>query len=178
MKSSLTLLTSALALIGCSATPVPVEPVKDFDADAYLGTWYEIARLDHSFERGLSNVTANYSYRDDGKIRVINRGYNDEKGKYEQAEGKAKFAEDEEIGALRVSFFGPFYGDYIIFDLDQSAEVYAFVSGGTDKYLWLLSRAPEVSDDVKDDFLGQAAALGYDTDALIWVDQSMAAEEQ
>lgn len=176
MKSPLAMMTAALALIGCSATPVPVEPVQNFNAEDYLGTWYEIARLDHSFERGLSNVTANYSYRDDGKIRVINRGYNDEKGKYEEAEGKAKFAEDEETGALRVSFFGPFYGDYIIFGLDQSEDGYSFVSGGTEEYLWLLSRTPVVSDSVKDEFLAQAAALGYDTDALIWVDQSMAAE--
>lgn len=174
MKTPLTLIAAALSLVSCAGKPVPVKPVSGFDADKYLGTWYEIARLDHSFERGLTNVTANYSYRDDGKIRVLNRGYSEKKGKYQEAEGKAKFSEDKDTGALQVSFFGPFYGDCIIFDLDQGDTGYSFVSGGTQDYLWLLSRKPEVSDAVKNSFLEQASGLGYDTDALIWVDQSKA----
>jgi apolipoprotein D and lipocalin family protein len=174
MKAQLTLIAAALSLVSCAGKPVPVKPVSGFDADEYLGTWYEIARLDHSFERGLTNVTANYSYREDGKIRVLNRGYNEKKGKYEDAEGKAKFAEDKTTGALKVSFFGPFYGNYIIFDLDQGEDGYSFVSGGTQDYLWLLARTPEISGAVRENFLQQASELGYDTDALIWVDQSKA----
>ncbi len=178
MKQAIAILASIFTLAACAGKPVPVEPVSDFDVQDYLGTWYEIARLDHSFERGLSNVTANYSFRDDGKIRVINRGFDAEKGSYDEAEGKAKFAEDETTGALKVSFFGPFYGNYIIFELDRPDYQYAFVSGGTEDYLWLLARDPEVSDDVRQAFLTEAAALGYDTDALIWVDQSRSMDAQ
>lgn len=177
MKMPMTLLASAVVLVSCAGKPVPVEPVAGFEADRYLGTWYEIARLDHSFERGLTNVSATYSYRDDGKIRVLNQGYNEKKDKQNKAEGKAKFAGSEDVGHLKVSFFGPFYGDYIVFDLDTEAYSYAFISGGTEKYLWLLAREPQVSDEVREDFISQARALGYPTDDLIWVDQSRARPE-
>src|SRR5690554_7009160 len=106
----------ALTLSACTGLPSGIEPVTGFDQDRYLGTWYEIARLDHSFERGLSRVTAEYTLNDDGSIRVINRGYNTEKGAWKEAEGRAKFVGDSEVGHLKVSFFGPFYASYVVFE--------------------------------------------------------------
>lgn len=157
-----------LALAGCVKLPTAVEPVKDFEASRYLGTWYEIARLDHSFERGLSRVTADYSLREDGGIAVLNRGYDSAKDEWKEAEGKAYFVEDESTGYLKVSFFGPFYGAYGIFGLGENYD-YSMVSGPNNGYLWLLARSPDVSDELKADFVSRAAALGFDTEALIWV---------
>lgn len=166
-------------LSACAGNPVAAMPVTGFDSDRYLGTWYEVARLDHSFERGLSHVSATYSRREDGMIKVLNRGLKDSTGTYKDATGKAKFADESEagtqIGHLKVSFFGPFYGDYIIFDMDQIDYSRAYVSGGKDNYLWLLSRTPTISESVRQDFIQKSSALGYDTDSLIWVDQSKAA---
>lgn len=160
-----------LLLSGCMGMPQGVRPVSGFELDRYLGTWYEIARLDHSFERGLIRVTAEYSLRGDGGVRVLNRGYSAGKGAWSEAEGKAYFVESEDIGYLKVSFFGPFYGSYVIFELDQDGYQYAFVSGPDTSYLWLLARTPTVSDEVLQSFTERAAALGFDTTALILVDQ-------
>lgn len=165
------ILVSALMLGACAGNPINAVPVQNFDADRYLGTWYEVARLDHVFERGLTDVTATYALRDDGSISVLNRGYNAKKGKFVDAKGKAKFAGDDTTAHLKVSFFGPFYGDYIVFDLDKSDYSRAYISGGKDNYLWLLSRTPVVTESVRQDFLDKSVALGYNTDGLIWVDQ-------
>ncbi len=127
------------------------------------------AVLDHSFERGLTGVTANYSLRDDGGIKVINRGCDAEKGEWSEAEGKAYFVREKDEGFLKVSFFGPFYGTYAVFGLDNDGYEYSFVAGPDTDYLWLLSREPEVADSVKSDFMQQASALGFATDDLIWV---------
>lgn len=159
------------ALTACTGIPEGVEPVDDFALPRYLGKWYEIARLDHSFERGLSKVTAEYSLRDDGGVRVINRGYSSAKGEWEQAEGKAYFVGDPDLGHLKVSFFGPFYGSYVIFELDDDYR-YSMISGPDRSYLWLLSRTPEVDDALKQRFVKKARALGFDADALIFVDQT------
>lgn len=172
MKTLTALFISALALTGCAGNPVNAVPVQGFESERYLGKWYEVARMDHSFERGMSNVTANYTRRDDGKITVLNKGFKDKKGEFKTAKGKAKFANDENTGHLKVSFFGPFYGDYIIFDLDKVNYQHAYVSGGKDNYLWLLSRTPEVTESRKQDFLAKSSGLGYETEKLIWVDQS------
>lgn len=166
----------ALFLSGCAGTPVKAVPVTGFEADKYLGTWYEIARLDNSFERGLSAVTATYSKRDDDGIKVVNRGCNVAKGKWKEATGKAYFTEDETIGKLKVSFFGPFYGDYIIFDLDTPGYDHAYVSGGSTKYLWLLARTPQISEARKADFIQKSKALGYETDTLVWVEHDAPCE--
>jgi len=165
----LSLLTLPLLLTGCLGMPDGVKPVTGFELDRYLGTWYEVARLDHSFERGLSNVTAQYSVRDDGGVQVINRGFSTKKGEWEQAEGKAFFVGDDSEGYLKVSFFGPFYGSYVVFELDQDDYQYAFISGPDSSYLWLLSRTPEVSDEIREQFQSQAKALGFDLGELIWV---------
>jgi len=174
-KSLKALLIPALVLVtgltGCLGIPEDVEPVENFELDRYLGKWYEIARLDHSFERGLDNVTAEYSLRGDGGVKVVNRGYSAETGKWDEATGKAYFVESEDLGYLKVSFFGPFYGSYVVFGLDREDYQYSFVSGPDTSYLWLLSRTPEVSPDVIRRFTEKAASLGFDTKRLIWVKQ-------
>jgi apolipoprotein D and lipocalin family protein len=168
------LLLLTLSLSGCLSMPDGVKPVSDFEVDRYLGKWYEIARLDHSFERGLSNVTAQYSLREDGGVKVLNRGFSIKDNAWEDAEGKAFFVENKDTGYLKVSFFGPFYGSYVIFDLDQADYQYSFVSGPDTSYLWLLSRTPEVSDEVMQKFMQRSRALGFDTDSLIFVDHNKA----
>jgi apolipoprotein D and lipocalin family protein len=155
---------------GCTGLPEDVVPVESFDTARYLGKWYEIARLDHSFERGLDHVTAEYTMRDDGGLRVINKGYSSEDKEWKEAEGKAYFVDDSSEGHLKVSFFGPFYGSYVVFELDKDNYQYAFVAGYNKSYLWLLSRTPEVSDDIVARFIRTSGELGFDTDSLIFVD--------
>ena len=161
-------------LISCTGMPEGVVPVKNLNISRYLGKWYEIARLDHSFERGLSNVTAEYELHSDDGINVINRGFLAEENKWKVAEGKAYFVGSRDEGHLKVSFFGPFYGSYIIFDLDQENYQYAFVSGYNTSYLWLLSRTPTVSEDLKERFVKKSKELGFDTNALIFTEQNLA----
>lgn len=154
-----------------NATPSGMSAVKGFKPDQYLGIWYEIARLDHSFERGLQQVTATYSKRDDGGLSVINRGYNVEKQSWEEAEGKAYFVDGPDVGKLKVSFFGPFYGAYNIIVLDKVNYNFALVAGPDRDYLWILSRTPQLSFPVKAELVARAQALGFDTSKLIYVDQ-------
>jgi len=164
------LLPLFILLIGCTGMPNGVVPVKNFDESRYLGKWYEIARLDHSFERGLSHVTAEYESRSDGGINVVNRGFSAEKNSWKEATGKAYFVGERNEGHLKVSFFGPFYGSYVVFELDETNYQYAFVSGYDTSYLWLLSRTPTISDDVKKLFVEQSKALGFDTSSLIFTE--------
>ena len=158
-----------LLLTGCVGLPENVRPVDQFNSERYLGKWYEIARLDHSFERGLSRVTASYSMRDDGGIRVINRGYDASKQQWKEAEGKAYFVDGTDKGYLKVSFFGPFYGAYIVVELDHDNYQYSLVSGPNKSYLWILSRTPEMNPEVLKRLLGKAASLGFETDKLIFI---------
>lgn len=167
----LLLMISVLLLSGCLGMPESVQPVTGFELDRYLGKWYEIARLDHSFERGLSQVTAEYGLRDDGGVSVLNRGFSEAEKELEEVEGKAYFVNSESEGYLKVSFFGPFYGSYVVFELDRENYQYAFVSGPDTKYLWLLSRTPSVESAVIDKFVEMANARGFDTESLIYVDQ-------
>ena len=162
----------SFSLIGCTGMPEGVVPVKHFDASRYLGKWYEIARLDHSFERGLSHVTAEYELRSDGGIKVINRGFSAVKNNWKEAEGKAYFVGSRDKGHLKVSFFGPFYGSYIVFGLDQENYQYAFISSYNTSYLWLLSRTPTVSEDVREAFIKKSKELGFDTNALIFTEHN------
>jgi apolipoprotein D and lipocalin family protein len=171
------ILLLSLMLNACTGTPKGVEPVSGFELDRYLGKWYEIARLDHSFERGLSSVTADYSLRDDGNVKVLNRGYNPEKNKWQEAEGKAKFVKDTATAQLKVSFFGPFYGSYIVFDLDKQNYQYAFVAGPNHDYLWLLARTPQVDDAIIKRFINEASQRGFNTDKLIFVEQNQAIDD-
>lgn len=160
-----------VSLSGCLGMPQSVTPVENFDLNRYLGKWYEIARLDHSFERGLSQVTAEYSLRDDGGVQVLNRGYSLADKEWSEAEGKAYFVDDEATGYLKVSFFGPFYGSYVVFELERDNYDYAFVSGPNHDYLWLLARTPTVTSDTLEKFLTMSKERGFDTEQLIYVRQ-------
>ena len=158
-------------LSGCVGIPEGVKPVENFQLERYLGTWHEIARLDHSFERGLSKVTADYSLREDGGINVVNRGFSADNNAWQEAQGKAYFVNDADEGHLKVSFFGPFYGSYIVFELDTIGYQYAFISGPDKDYLWLLARTPTVKPEVIDRFISMSKSIGFDTSALIFVHQ-------
>lgn len=166
------ILLFSLFLSACTGLPEGINPVSDFEINKYLGKWYEIARLDHSFERGLDKVNAEYSLRNDGGVKVINRGYSSEDKDWNEAEGKAYFVSSKEEGHLKVSFFGLFYGSYIIFELDKENYQYSFVSGNNRSYLWLLARTPTVSQDIINRFIIRSKELGFDTDKLIYVEQS------
>jgi len=157
-------------IMGCAGIPENVIPVGNFKLEKYLGKWYEIARLDHSFERGLSKVTADYSLRDDGGVRVLNRGYSVTDSSWKEAEGKAYFVKESNQGYLKVSFFGPFYGSYIVFELDQENYQHALVCGPNKSYLWILAREPKINEDIKGMLIAKAAAAGFDTSKLIYVD--------
>jgi len=162
------LLVLALLATACTGLPKGVAPINNFDLPAYLGTWYEIARLDHSFERGLQKVSARYELQDDGSVKVTNSGYSETKQAWQTAEGKAYLVAEDNLGHLKVSFFGPFYSSYVIFELGED---YAFVSGNSTSYLWLLARQPSVSEETYQRFVDKATALGFDTNALIRVSQ-------
>lgn len=161
-----------LSLAGCTGIAPGLVPVSNFEIDRYLGQWHEVARLDHSFERGLSQVTANYSHNDDGGIKVVNNGYSAEDGQWDTAIGKAYFVNEANEGHMKVSFFGPFYGSYVVFYIDDVDYQYAYVGSYNKDYLWLLSREKSVSDHQKKHFLDMAISKGYDTESIIWVDQS------
>src|SRR5574343_632858 len=171
LRSLFLALLLGLTLAACStAPPEGLRPVTSFDLDRYLGQWYEIARLDHSFERGMSDVNAVYALQDDGSVKVINRGYDTQRQAWKEAIGRALFIGDENTGSLKVSFFGPFYGGYHVIALDPNYR-WAMVAGNDRSYLWLLARDRQLPQDVKTRLLVQARGLGFDTDKLIWVSQ-------
>lgn len=167
---SLLVLSSLLA--GCVGTPSGIEPVTGFEVERYLGKWYEIARLDHSFERGLTHVTAEYARRDDGGLRVVNSGWDTRRGERDVAEGKAYFTGDPDVASLKVSFFGPFYGGYNVIALDRDDYAWAMVCGPNRGYLWILARDPQLAPAVRERLVNQARALGFEVEELIWVDHS------
>lgn len=152
------------------------EAVQGFELDRYLGTWYEVARMDHSFERGMSHVTATYTLGEDDRVNVLNKGYVKEKSKWKEANGQAKFKGESSIGAFKVTFFWPFYGGYHIVELAEDYS-YALVAGDSEKYLWILSRTPQISDDVWQLLIGRASELGYTTSDLILVDHEPLADQ-
>lgn len=165
------LMLAALLLGGCVGKPDNVTPALHFDSAKYLGKWYEIARLDHKFERGLTQVSAEYSLRPDGGLKVVNRGYKAADARWKESVGKAYFVEQPDLGYLKVSFFGPFYGSYIVFELDADYR-YALVSGPDKSYLWLLSRTPTLDVATTKRLVAKAQALGFDTSKLIYVAQA------
>jgi len=167
MKKILTVLV--LFLAGCVSVPENITPVDNFSLERYLGKWYEIARLDHSFERGLTSVNAEYSLRSDGGVRVINRGYSQKEKKWKEVEGKGYFVDLKDVGFLKVSFFGPFYGSYVVFDLDKDNYSYALVCGPDKSYLWILARSPQIDDKLKKQLVEKAASLGFNTGKLIYI---------
>jgi apolipoprotein D and lipocalin family protein len=167
MKKLLIVLIVILA--GCVSMPENIKPVDNFNIERYLGKWYEIARLDHSFERGLTSVSAEYSLRPDGGVRVINRGYSEKDNKWKEIEGKGYSVDRKDVGFLKVSFFGPFYGSYVIIDLDRENYSYALVCGPDKSYLWILARAPRLEEGITKRLVEKAALLGFKTDQLIYV---------
>ncbi len=159
-----------LFLTGCTGLPKDIEPVNNFDINQYLGRWYEIARLDHKFEKNLTFVTADYRKISATEIEVINRGYNPTTQKWTEATGVAKFVQEKTIGHLKVAFMVPFYASYVVFDLDKQYQ-YAIVTGYNRDYLWLLSRTPTVTEAVYQHFLQQAKINGFNSEKLIKVSQ-------
>ena len=171
----------SFAIIGIASTSaqnqeamIDKKVVKELDLQKYLGTWYELARYNHRFERGLVGVTANYSIREDGKIKVLNSGYKKSlDGRFKQAEGKAYLPDPElEPGKLKVSFFWNFYGDYFVLDLDENYQ-WAIVGSSSDKYLWILSRTPQLNQDLYNELLDKIRLRGYDVSQLIKVEQKL-----
>lgn len=165
-------LLAAFLQSGCTGVPEGIEVVTEFDLKRYLGTWYEVARLDHRFERGMSNVTAEYSMRADGGVSVVNRGYKIAADEWEEATGKAYFVDDPDVGRLKVSFFGPFYGGYNIIELDKEDYQYAMIAGPDRNYLWILARSPDLDEGVISGLVNKARLLGFPTNELIYVDHS------
>lgn len=158
-----------LLMTACTGIPKGISAIDGFELQRYLGTWYEIARLEHSFEEGLDSVSATYSLRDDGGVKVVNQGRNSKSGAWDKAEGKAYFVESPDIGRLRVSFFGPFYGGYNIIALDKQNYNYAMIAGPDTDYLWILARTPKLPDDILKRLISQAKASGFATEQLIFV---------
>lgn len=163
------MLLCALMVQGCLSGPDNTKVVTDFELDRYLGTWYEVVRLDNRFERGLSNVQATYSLRPDGGVAVLNRGFNTEKKRWSEAEGKAFFVGEPDVGRLKVSFFGPFYGAYNVVELDKEHYSYAMVVGSDTKYLWILARDPNLDQTIVDQLVSKAKDLGFNVDEFLFV---------
>ena len=157
-----------LLATGCVSIPDNITPVTSFQIERYLGKWYEIARLDHRFERGLTQISAEYSMRPDGGLKVLNRGYSKEKQEWSEAEGRGYFVQSPNEAYLKVSFFGPFFGSYIVFELDTLNYQYALISGPDKSYFWLFARTPTIDDNLKKKLIAKAAALGFDTTKLIF----------
>ena len=167
---TIALVLTALLLSACSSIPEDIRPVTGFELDRYLGTWYEIARLDHRFERGLEQVTASYSLRDDGKVEVRNRGWSTSKQQWRETTATAQLVGQADIGKLEVTFFGLFTGDYVIFELGPDYS-HAFVTG-SENTLWLLSRTPSIDEDLRAHFIQTVGEAGYAVDEIIFVNQS------
>ena len=159
-------------LVGCStAPPAGIQPVTPFSLERYSGTWYEIARMDHPFERGLRDIRASYRALDDGHIDVLNWGVETDTGRLREAQGRAVFIGPSTIGSLKVSFFGPFYGAYHIAALDQQNYQWALVVGPDRDYFWILSREPVIPAALRDELLIKTRRLGIDPAALIFTEQ-------
>ncbi|MEK7269654.1 MAG: lipocalin family protein [Planctomycetota bacterium] len=167
MKNPFTLLLMGL-FGGCASIPDGLQAVGGFEPERYLGTWYEIARLDHFFERGLDGVSAEYSANPDGSIRVVNRGYDPVRTKWKEAVGRAVFRGPRDEARLKVTFFWPFSGAYNVLELDRDSYSYAIVCGPNRSYFWILARTPTLPPALKDRLVAIAAAWGFDTPSLIF----------
>lgn len=162
----------AAMLAGCATRPPPgITAVSPFDVKRYAGKWYEIARLDHPFERGLTDINATYRVQPDGSVQVINRGFDPEDGVWRQAEGRAYFTGDNHRGSLKVSFFGPFYGGYHVVALDEKEYRWSLVMGPNRDYFWILARDKTLPAALREQLIGRARQFGIAVDKLIWVSQ-------
>lgn len=159
-------------LAGCATIPAGVEAVRGFDVGRYQGRWYEIARLDHSFERGLNNVSATYTLRRDGGIDVLNRGFDKRSGRWRKIRGRAYFLGDNTVGRLKVTFFWPFYGGYNVISLDNENYSYALVCGPNRSYLWILARDKTLNNEAVNKLVKTAKDSGFNVDRLIFVEHN------
>lgn len=170
MKKSIQYFALAIGLLfmfSCKSIPDGAKAIDNFEVNKYLGTWYEIARLDFRFEEGLNNTTATYSLKDNGTIKVVNRGFDFEKEKWKEAIGKAKFRGAKDIAELKVSFFGPFYAGYNVIAMKGDYE-HVLVAGRNTEYLWILSRNKTIPQSVKSEFLEIATNIGFNVEELVW----------
>ena len=177
MKSKVLLLLSVFLIgtvgISCQTNKnnktMNTTTVSNLDVNRFMGSWYEIARYEHSFEKGMTHVKANYSLLPDGTIRVLNSGIKN--GKKKEIEGKARKKKDSNSNSkLEVSFFLWFYSDYFVFELDDNYQ-YAVIGSSSDKYLWILSRTPQLPQSTINDLLIKIKKRGYDTSKLYFVPQ-------
>ncbi|KQO23744.1 lipocalin [Acidovorax sp. Leaf76] len=162
-------LLAVLALSACSTprSPEGIQPVTGFDVNRYTGHWHEVARIDHSFERGLTQTSATYTRNDDDTVKVVNRGYDPVRKEWKEAEGTASFVGEPTRAALKVSFFGPFYGGYNVVALDENYQ-WAMVVGSSKDYLWILSRTPTLPGHVREHLLERAQTMGIDVRKILW----------
>ncbi len=160
-----------IGLSGCAGKPDGIDPIRSFEINRYAGEWFEIMRLDHRFERGLTNVTATYTLLPDGSVEVINRGFNRKKCEWKEAKGRAVFQDDPGTASLSVTFFWPFAGGYHVFALDKTNYEWAAVSGPTRNYLWILARRPDLPASIRSRLV-EEARLRFPVDNLILVDHS------
>ncbi len=168
---TLALITMTISFFSCATIPKGVNAITPFEKEKYLGKWYEIARFDFKFERGLNNTTAEYSLREDGKIKVLNKGYNYEEKTWQEAIGKAKFVGDDNVAMLKVSFFGPFYSGYNVIAMDDNYK-YALISGANLNYLWILSREKIIPENIKKEYLEIAKGYGFNISNLLWIEHN------
>ena len=173
MKNVLLLLCGFLGLSGCHAAQdgdtIDNSTVSVFDVRRFMGKWYEIARYDHRFEKGMTHVTATYSLQENGSIKVKNEGYKN--GKHKEVEGRAKQPNPADPGKLKVSFFLWFYSDYYVLDIDPDYR-YVLIGSSSDKYLWIMSRDKTLSKEKQAELLDKLRVRGYDTEKLLFVDQN------
>ena len=164
---------SSLALLSACQNLTPpkgVTPVTPFDVQKYQGKWFEVARLENRFEKGLTHVTATYHLENDGTVTVINRGFNPRKDQWSESIGKARFTGSQDRAALKVSFFGPFYASYNVIALDKDYQA-ALVCGPDRSYLWILSRQPRLTPAMRQNLLAEARQAGFEINQLLWTDQ-------
>ena len=169
-RTFLILLLMMALVSSCTGTPQGVAPVRPFDVQRYKGEWFEIMRLDHSFERGLTNVTATYTLRDDGSVGVLNKGFDRKNCRWKEADGRAVFQGDRDTASLSVTFFWPFAGGYHVIALDPQEYGWALISGPSRDYLWILARRPDLSPDIRNRLVDQARRAGFPVQNLILVD--------
>ena len=165
-------ITAFILFRSCRTIPQNAKPVQPFVVEKYLGKWYEIARFDFRFEKGLNNTTADYSLNDDGTIKVVNRGFDYTRNRWKQSVGKAKFVSSNNEGKLKVSFFGPFYSGYNVIALDADYK-YALVCGKNHDYLWILSREKSIPEKIKNEYLQTAVRSGFDISKFVWVGHNL-----
>ncbi|MFN3890960.1 MAG: lipocalin family protein [Beijerinckiaceae bacterium] len=163
-----------LASAGCTGVPDGIAPVRPFDATRFSGVWYEVMRLDHSFERGLTNVTASYEPLPDGSLKVVNRGFDPSRCQWRAVDGRAVFQGAKDTASLNVTFFPPFAGGYHVFALDKRNYAWALISGPSKDYLWLLARRPDLDARTRERLIAEARSEGFPVDRLILVDHGAA----